>query len=243
MGRNKFSESEIKEIAKLLRLKNAGNRHQQKLVRHDLRVDYEFNISDFNQPGKAFGEEELHDAIRRGAIVILDEQTIADMKAKPKPIETEPAAIGRVVRRGRRLFFLLTAPIAIEEAIFIAMNAAEAAISMLLSTALMLVPMPVFLPAAMSVHALRVKIPSFVKKDLYRIARSGGAMKRKIRTDNAMDVSFVPPFVLLRSLRLLRTFVSSLPYPVMIRRIVIIKKEKTARAAEDEGFTSVYVRL
>ena len=82
MGRNKFSESEIKEIAKLLRLKNAGNRHQQKLVRHDLRVDYEFNISDFNQPGKAFGEDELHDAIRRGAIVILDEQTIADMKAK-----------------------------------------------------------------------------------------------------------------------------------------------------------------
>ena len=82
MGRNKFSESEIKEIAKLLRLKNAGNRHQQKLVRHDLRVDYEFNISDFNQPGKAFGEEELHDAIRRGTIVILDEQTIADMKAK-----------------------------------------------------------------------------------------------------------------------------------------------------------------
>jgi hypothetical protein len=82
MGRNKFSESEIKEIAKLLRLKNAGNRHQQKLVRHNLRVDYEFNISDFNQPGKAFGEDELHDAIRRGTIVILDEQTIADMKAK-----------------------------------------------------------------------------------------------------------------------------------------------------------------
>ena len=82
MGRNKFSESEIKEIEKLLRLKNAGNRHQQKLVRHDLRVDYEFNISDFNQPGKAFGEEELHDAIRRGAIVILDEHTIAYIKSK-----------------------------------------------------------------------------------------------------------------------------------------------------------------
>ena len=77
MGRNKFSEGEIKEIAKLLRLKNAGNRHQQKLVRHDLRVDY-----DFNQPGKAFGEEDLNDAIRRGAIVILDDKTIADMKAK-----------------------------------------------------------------------------------------------------------------------------------------------------------------
>lgn len=82
MGRNKFSDTEIKVIAKLLRLKNAGNRHQQKLVRHDLRVDYEFNISDFNQPGKAFGEEELYEAIRRGAISILDERTIADMKAK-----------------------------------------------------------------------------------------------------------------------------------------------------------------
>ena len=82
MGRNKFSDTEIKAIAKLLRLKNAGNRHQQKLVRHDLRVDYEFNISDFNQPGKAFGEEELYEAIRRGAISILDERTIADMKAK-----------------------------------------------------------------------------------------------------------------------------------------------------------------
>lgn len=82
MGRNKFSESEIKAIVKLLRLKNAGNRYRQKLVRHDLRVNYEFNICDFNQPGKAFGEEELHEAIRRGAIAILDEQTIADMKAK-----------------------------------------------------------------------------------------------------------------------------------------------------------------
>ena len=51
-------------------------------MRHDLRVDYEFNISDFNQPGKAFGEEDLNDAIRRGAIVILDDKTIADMKAK-----------------------------------------------------------------------------------------------------------------------------------------------------------------
>ena len=36
----------------------------------------------FERAGKAFGEEELHDAICCGAIVILDEQTIADMKAK-----------------------------------------------------------------------------------------------------------------------------------------------------------------
>lgn len=82
MGRNKFAQDEIKEIAKLLRLKNAGNRAKQKLVRHDLRTIYEFNISDFNEPGKAFGEEELQDAIHRGAIQILDGATIADMKAK-----------------------------------------------------------------------------------------------------------------------------------------------------------------
>ena len=82
MGRNKYSAGEIKEIGKLLRLKNAGNRLQQKLIRHDLRVDYEFKISDFNEPGKAFGEEELQDAIKRGAIQILDDATIEAMKAK-----------------------------------------------------------------------------------------------------------------------------------------------------------------
>ena len=82
MGRNKYSAGEIKQIGKLLRLKNAGNRLQQKMIRHDLRVDYEFNISDFNEPGKAFGEEELQDAIKRGAIQILDDATIEAMKAK-----------------------------------------------------------------------------------------------------------------------------------------------------------------
>ena len=79
MGRNKFSE---KEIGKLLKLKNSVNRGRQKLIRHDLRVDYEFNISDFNEPGKAFGEEELMQAIERGAIQILDDATIEAMKAK-----------------------------------------------------------------------------------------------------------------------------------------------------------------
>lgn len=82
MGRNKYSNKEINGIAKLLQLKNSANRAKQKELRHKLRVDYEFNISDFNVPGRAFGEQELYDAIHRGAIVILDEQTIADMKAK-----------------------------------------------------------------------------------------------------------------------------------------------------------------
>lgn len=82
MGRNKYSAKEVEGIAKLLRLKNAANRAKQKEIRHKLRVDYEFNISDFNEPGKAFGEEELREAVRRGAIVVLDDKTIADMKEK-----------------------------------------------------------------------------------------------------------------------------------------------------------------
>lgn len=82
MGRNKYAEGEIKAIGKLLRLKNAGNRAQQKEIRHQLRTEYEFNISDFNEPGKAFGPDELQAAIQRGAIQVLDDATIADMKAK-----------------------------------------------------------------------------------------------------------------------------------------------------------------
>ena len=82
MGRNKYSDSEIQGIAKLLRLKNCANRAKQKEIRHKLRVEYEFNISDFNVPGRAFGEQELYDTIHRGAIRILDDKTIADMKAK-----------------------------------------------------------------------------------------------------------------------------------------------------------------
>lgn len=82
MGRNKFSASEIAAISKLLRLKNSGTRYQQKNIRHQLRVKYEFNISDFNEQGKAFGEEDLQAAINRKAIVILDDATIANMKEK-----------------------------------------------------------------------------------------------------------------------------------------------------------------
>lgn len=82
MGRNKFSQKELNEIGKLLLQKNAANRGKQKLIRHQLRVDYEFNISDFNEPGKAFGEQELLEAVRRGAIQVLDDDTIAAMKEK-----------------------------------------------------------------------------------------------------------------------------------------------------------------
>ena len=82
MGRTKFSQHEIDIIAMLLRKKNAGTRFQQKEIRHQLRVNFEFNISDFNEQGKAFGDTELYEAIERGVIVILDDATIANMKAK-----------------------------------------------------------------------------------------------------------------------------------------------------------------
>lgn len=82
MGRNKYSETEIFEIAKLLKLKERANRLKDKAIRHELRVDYEFNISDFNEPGKKFGLNELYAAIERRAIVILDDATIAAMKEK-----------------------------------------------------------------------------------------------------------------------------------------------------------------
>ena len=59
MGRNKFSQKEILEIAKLLKMKEKANRLKQKAIRHVLRVDYEFSISDFNVPGKNFGLDEL----------------------------------------------------------------------------------------------------------------------------------------------------------------------------------------
>ncbi len=82
MGRNKFSQQELTDISRLLKLKNASKRGKQKEIRHELRVDYEFNISDFNEQGKAFGPDELQEAVRRGAIQVLDDATIASMKAK-----------------------------------------------------------------------------------------------------------------------------------------------------------------
>jgi len=82
VGRNKYSQHEIDIIGMLLKKKCSGTRFQQKEIRHQLRVNFEFNISDFGEQGKAFGYDELQAAIARGAIKILDDATIADMKAK-----------------------------------------------------------------------------------------------------------------------------------------------------------------
>lgn len=82
MGRNKFSQREIDIIGKLLRRKMAGTRFQQKMVRHTLRTTFDFNISDFNIQGKAFGPEDLLECVRRGRIQVLDEATIEAMKLR-----------------------------------------------------------------------------------------------------------------------------------------------------------------
>lgn len=82
MGRNKFSQREVDIIGKLLRRKMAGTRFQQKMVRHTLRTTFDFNISDFNVQGKAFGPEDLQECIRRGRIQILDDATIESMKQR-----------------------------------------------------------------------------------------------------------------------------------------------------------------
>ena len=82
MGRNKYAQKEVDAISKLLQMKSTAKRGKQKEIRHILRTEYEFNISDFNEPGKAFGPEELLTCIRRGAIQILDDQTIEAMKEK-----------------------------------------------------------------------------------------------------------------------------------------------------------------
>ena len=82
MGRNKYAAGERKESSKVLRLKKAGNGIKEKMIRKDRRVVYELKMSGCDEPGKAFGEEELQDAIKRGAIQILDDATIEAMKAK-----------------------------------------------------------------------------------------------------------------------------------------------------------------
>ena len=82
MGRTKFSADEINKIRTLLRKKCAANRFGQKEIRHKLRVDFEFNISDFGEQGKSFGPDDLDRCLQRGIIQILDDTTIADMKAK-----------------------------------------------------------------------------------------------------------------------------------------------------------------
>lgn len=82
MGRNKFSQREIDIIGKLLHRKMAGTRFQQKMVRHTLRTTFDFNISDFNIQGKAFGPDDLQECVRRGRIQILDDATIEAMKQR-----------------------------------------------------------------------------------------------------------------------------------------------------------------
>ncbi|MBQ0112763.1 MAG: hypothetical protein KBT03_06515 [Bacteroidales bacterium] len=92
MGRNKYSQAEIDAIGKLLKRKASGTRFQQKQIRHILRTGFEFNISDFGVQGQAFGYEELQECIKRKRILILDDATIEDMKAKRALIKQKEMA-------------------------------------------------------------------------------------------------------------------------------------------------------
>ena len=83
----------------LLRKKCAGTRFQQKLIRHQLRVNFDFNISDFNEQGKAFGPDELRDALNRGAITIVDDATAAAMKARYAEMRQRDAAEDEALRQ------------------------------------------------------------------------------------------------------------------------------------------------
>ena len=93
MGRKKFSQKEIEIIRKLLGSKMTAKRGQQKMVRHTLRTVFEFNISDFNVPGKAFSPEDLDECVRRGRIQILDDATIEAMKQRHAEKKQRDAAL------------------------------------------------------------------------------------------------------------------------------------------------------
>lgn len=82
MGRKKYSQREADIIRRLLAGKMRGNRAQQKMVRHTLRTVFDFNISDFNVQGKAFGPLDFDECLRRGRIQILDDATIEAMKLR-----------------------------------------------------------------------------------------------------------------------------------------------------------------
>ena len=83
----------------LLRKKCVGTRFQQKIIRHQLRVNFDFNISDFNEQGKAFGPDELRDALNRGAITIVDDATAAAMKARYAEMRQREAADDEALRQ------------------------------------------------------------------------------------------------------------------------------------------------
>ena len=105
MGRNKYSQREIDVIRKLLGSKMRGNRAQQKMVRHTLRTVFEFNISDFNTQGQAFGPADLDECVRRKRIHILDDATIEAMKLRhaEKKLHDEAMAQAEAIADGEAI--------------------------------------------------------------------------------------------------------------------------------------------
>ena len=106
--------------------------------------------------------------------------SFADKNEKPSPRETDPTAMGSDVRSAMNVLFLLAQSIAIDEARLTAATDDAKATIKLFTTARMLVPAPEVERLAISVHALRVKTPSLLKKDLWMIESIGGAMNRRM---------------------------------------------------------------
>ena len=87
-------------------------------------------------------------------------------KEKPRPRDTEPAAMGREVRRGTILLFRLAEEMAMAEERDTAVSEEVMAITMELMIADNPVPAPVGALEMMSFQAFKVKLPSLVKKAL-----------------------------------------------------------------------------
>jgi hypothetical protein len=69
-GRNTFTEMEIKEIRRLLVLKNRSSREKQVEYRNSLRK-LGFYITDFDQSQRGFTTNNLENLLKEGKIKIL----------------------------------------------------------------------------------------------------------------------------------------------------------------------------
>ena len=112
---------------------------------------------------------------------------LAAMNENPSPMDTDPMAMGRLVRSVVNLDPVLTDPIAIALAMFTDMIAEPEAMSRLLRTAPRLVPVPDLDLAAMSAQALSVTVSARIDGveqghvDGERHGREYGARRERIR--------------------------------------------------------------
>ena len=71
-GRRKFSRAEVKQIRAILLKIRQGELKVQKRLRHRLRDEYRFYISDFDQSRRGFTRNDLDVLVSSGVIEIDD---------------------------------------------------------------------------------------------------------------------------------------------------------------------------